>query len=71
MFNDQMNLLAIIDENYINPFRVMMKSISINNPNERFQVFLFHDAIDAEALNQLIDEAAAMGITLHPFSINI
>ena len=70
MSSDKINLLVTFDENYINPFWTMLKSISINNPGERFRIFLLHSTIPQEKLDWLIDECAAFGIRLMPLRVD-
>ncbi|HOB08755.1 MAG: glycosyltransferase family 8 protein [Limnochordia bacterium] len=40
------NILATIDANYLVPLKVMLKSMFINNPEERFRVYLMHSRLD-------------------------
>ncbi|MCR1838975.1 glycosyltransferase family 8 protein [Murimonas intestini] len=64
MPNDIINLLVTFDENYLEPFWTMLNSVSINNPAERFQVFLLHSSISQEKTNWLIEKCAGLNIRL-------
>lgn len=45
-----MNILVTLDSNYIKPLKVMLKSMFINNPNEKFNIYLMHSRIKEEEL---------------------
>lgn len=48
-----MNILVTVDSNYINPLRVMLKSLFINNQTERFTIYLMHSSIDSHGLDEI------------------
>lgn len=52
MKKEKINLLVTFDKNYIEPFKVMLKSLSITNPEETFHIWLLHSAVPEENLQQ-------------------
>lgn len=62
------NLVFSFDENYIEPFRVLMHSIYLNNPREHLNIYLLHSDVDKSALNNLESEIHAYGFTFHPIN---
>lgn len=48
-----MNILVTLNENYIKPLKVMLKSLFINNPKEEFSIYLMHSSIRDEKLADL------------------
>lgn len=70
MPNDNINLLVTFDENYMEPFWTMLKSVSINNPGEHFRIYLLHNSIPQEKLQWLIEKCTSMSIHLTPLRIN-
>jgi len=61
-----MNLLVTLDSNYIRPLRVMLKSLFLNNPGEKFQIYLLHTSLKDEEL-QSIDRF----VSLHDSSLHV
>lgn len=55
MKKEEINVLVTFDERYIGPFQTMLKSLVINNPNEKIHIWLLHSAIPQDALSQLED----------------
>ena len=53
MQDNRIHLLVSFDRNYIKPFRVMLKSLIVNNPQERFHIWLLHSGIPQEDLDLL------------------
>lgn len=52
-----MNILVTLDSNYVKPLRVMLKSLFLNNPGEKFQIYLLHTTLkesELEALDRFI-----------------
>ena len=47
------NLLFSLDENYIYPLKVMIRSLVENHPNESFRMYLLHAGISEQALEDL------------------
>lgn len=57
----EMNILVTLDANYVPPLRVMLYSLFLNNPGERFHIFLLHSSIPSPLLAQLEAEIAGQG----------
>ena len=66
MLSNKIDLLVTIDKNYVGPFKTMLKSIAVNNPGERFHVWLLHSAIPQDVLRELEDTCSFQGISLTP-----
>lgn len=50
-----MNILVTLNANYLEPLRVMLKSLFVNNPDEPFTIYLMHSTISDEDLDRLHD----------------
>lgn len=50
MENKKIDILVTFDEKYIGPFQTMLKSLVINNPQEKIHIWLLHSAIPESAL---------------------
>lgn len=48
-----MNILVTLDSNYIKPLRIMLKSLFLNNPGERFNIYLLHTSLKKKELEDL------------------
>ena len=64
-----MNLLVTLDRNYLEPLRVMLFSLFLNNPGERFDVYLVGDGLTAEDREGLSRLCARHGGRLHPVEV--
>ncbi len=53
MKDKEIQILVSFDENYIPPFRVMMRSLISNNPKETFHVWLLHGGLSESALDEV------------------
>jgi lipopolysaccharide biosynthesis glycosyltransferase len=54
-----MNILVTLNSNYIEPLKVMLKSLFINNDKEKFDIYLMHSSIKEDELsgiNQFVIE---------------
>ncbi|RVU53939.1 glycosyltransferase family 8 protein [Anaerosphaera multitolerans] len=51
--NDEIDILVTLDENYMEPLKVMLTSLYYNNPGETFNIWLIHQAISREKLLEL------------------
>lgn len=69
MRNDKVNLLVTFDRNYIPPFRVLLKSLTVNNPEELFHVWLLHSAIPEQDLDALHEYCAQQRVALTPIQV--
>jgi len=45
-----MNILVTLDANYMKPLKVMLKSLFINNPGQRFTIYFMHSGIADEEM---------------------
>ncbi|MGI6119318.1 MAG: glycosyltransferase family 8 protein [Desulfosporosinus sp.] len=59
-----MNILVTLDSNYIQPLRVMLKSLFLNNPDEKCIIYLMHASLSEKELAQLADYIEAHGCRL-------
>lgn len=59
--SENINILVTFDKNYIDPFKVMLKSLTITNPNEKFHIWLLHSTIPVQELNALQDYCQTQG----------
>lgn len=48
-----MNILVTLNENYMHPLKVMLKSLFLNNPGEQFAIYFMHSGIPQHQLDQL------------------
>jgi lipopolysaccharide biosynthesis glycosyltransferase len=48
-----MNILVTLNSNYLKPLRVMLKSLFLNNREEKFSIYLMHSALTTEELGEL------------------
>jgi Lipopolysaccharide biosynthesis proteins, LPS:glycosyltransferases len=48
-----MNILVTLNANYLGPLTTMLTSLFLNNPDERFTIYLMHSSIDGGALARL------------------
>lgn len=70
MQKEAINLLVAFDQNYIGPFRTLLCSLLVNNPGERFCVFLLHSAIPERGLEALGEYCDRSGVTLVPLRVD-
>jgi lipopolysaccharide biosynthesis glycosyltransferase len=53
------NILVTLDENYLRPLTIMLQSILLSHPNDKFNVFVMHDSLtenNFKWLNRVIDD---------------
>lgn len=70
MQDNTIELLATFDKNYIPPFQVLLKSLSVTNPRESFRIWLLHSAIPEEDLRGLAAYCGALGMELEPIQVS-
>ncbi len=70
LMRDRISILVTFDKTYIKPFRVMIKSLSINNPKEAFHVWLLHSAIPQEDVLLLSEYCSAHRMTLTTIDVD-
>lgn len=64
-----MNILVTLDSNYIKPLKVMLKSLFLNNQDEKFSIFLLHSRITNEELEDLSNYISNNGSQLNVISV--
>lgn len=64
------DILVTFDRNYINPFRVMIKSLAISNPLETFHIWLLHSAISPEDLFALKEYCSKQKMTMTAIEVD-
>lgn len=67
---EPMNILVSLDENYLLPLRVMLKSLYVNNPGEAITVWLLHRNIPAAELESLASFCEDHHSTFHPIAVD-
>lgn len=70
MQGDKIDLLVTFNKNYIEPFQVMVKSLTVSNPQESFRIWLLHSAIPDEDLQALAEYCSGQRITLTWIEVN-
>lgn len=64
MQGDKIDLLVTFDKNYIKPFRVMLKSLAVSNPQGNFRIWLLHSGISNTDLQALAEYCSGYRMTL-------
>ncbi len=64
-----MNILVTLNSNYLNPLKVMLKSLFINNPKEKFNIYIMHSSLTAEELQDLEAMLESEGHRLYVISM--
>lgn len=64
-----MNILVTLNSNYINPLRVMLKSLFINNPKEQFNIYIMHSSLTNKELYSIKSMVESEGHSLHIISM--
>ncbi len=70
MQGDVIQILVSFNQNYIPPFKVMFNSMILNNPQERFHIWLLHSGLTAEALDDLEAYCTARGAAFTPVEVD-
>lgn len=60
-----MNILVTLDRNYLKPLNVLLASLFVNNPGERFDLYLISDDLTEEQLRGTDALCAPFGAALH------
>lgn len=66
---DTINLLLTFDKNYIEPFRIMLKSLVSTNAAENFHIWLLHSAIPEQDLQALHEYCNAQNVTFSALQV--
>ena len=64
-----MNILVTLDRNYLEPLKVMLGSMYLNNPSESFDIYLIADDIDERDLECLDSLCPEGGVNYHFLSV--
>jgi len=64
-----MNILVTLNSTYLNPLKVMLRSLFINNPGESFDIYIMHSSLTDKELQQVEAMMAAGGHRLHIISM--
>lgn len=64
--NSPMNILLSTDANYLPHVRTLLCSLHVNNPGERFRVYLLHRALEDDALAGLASDARRVSCNVVP-----
>lgn len=70
MANDMIHILVSFDKNYIPPFRTMLRSLTMNNPQEQIHVWLLHSGLAQEDLRGLEAYCGAQKAAFTPVEID-
>lgn len=60
-FRPVMNILVTFDEHYIEPFKVLARSVTLNDPEYRIRFILIHSDLDSLHINELHSFCDALG----------
>ncbi|WP_249872396.1 glycosyltransferase family 8 protein [Oceanobacillus saliphilus] len=64
-----MNILVTLNSNYINPLKVMLKSLFMNHENEAFSIYLLHSSLKEEELSTIKEYVEENGHQLNEITI--
>lgn len=64
------SLLTTLDQNYVPQLQVMLTSLSVNNPGERFSLYLIHSDIPQKALAAVRRQCDAYGYSFFPVCVD-
>lgn len=65
-----MNILVTLDSNYLEPLRVMLYSLFVNNPGETFTVYVMHSRLRPEEVEDICRYAAEFGSTVEEIKLD-
>ncbi|MCD8381441.1 MAG: glycosyltransferase family 8 protein [Clostridiales bacterium] len=63
-------LLTTLNESYLPQLQVLLTSILLNNPDERFRLYLIHRSFSAEQLEELEIQCQRWGVELFPVRVD-
>ncbi|MDR1688715.1 MAG: glycosyltransferase family 8 protein [Clostridiales bacterium] len=64
-----MNLLVSLNSNFVNPVRVMLTSLILNNTHCEITVYALHSELDGEDIKLLTDTAQRYGAAFIPYLV--
>lgn len=67
---DAIRLLFALDENYLPQLRVLLTSIAVNNPGERFELYVMHSGLPESGLERLAEWSAKRGWAFSPVTVD-
>lgn len=70
MRQNTIDLLTTLNENYLPQLRVLLTSILLNNPGERFRLYLIHRGISPEELGRLSAQCSRQEIAFYPVTVD-
>lgn len=59
--SEAINILVTLNANYLKPLRVMLYSLFLSNPQERFAVYVMHSSLNSEEIKELRRLCAEQG----------
>ena len=65
-----MNILVTLNSNYIRPLKVMLKSLFLNNEEEKFSIYLMHSSLTDKELDNLSRYVNSHGSRLEIINID-
>lgn len=65
----EISLLTTLNQNYIPQLRVLLASLSVNNPGDSFALYLLHSGIPEEALALVRRQCAGYGYGFYPVEV--
>ena len=66
---DTIKLLTTLDENYLPQLQVLLTSLAVNNPGEKFELILLHSGIAGAALEGTARRCLAYGWSFSPLLV--
>lgn len=66
---DTIKLLTTLDENYLPQLQVLLTSLALNNPGEKFELILLHSGISGAALEGTARRCSAYGWSFSPLLV--
>lgn len=68
--SEPMVLLTTLNENYLPQLEVLLTSVLLNNPGERFQLYLIHRSFSTERLEELDSRCRQWNVELFPVHVD-
>lgn len=62
-------IMVTLDENYLSKLKVLLVSLSINNKDSNFDVYLVHSRISNEEINKIILYGNKLDINIYPIKV--
>ena len=66
---DTIKLLTTLDENYLPQLQVLLTSLALNNPGEKFELILLHSGISGAALEGTARQCSAYSWSFSPLPV--